>query len=152
VCGELVCEVLTDFPDRFDRTERLLLGTPPVSRRLERHRFHRGRLILKVQGIDDRSSAEELRGSDIDVPLEDAVPLPEGEYYWQQIIGLTVEDAAGRVLGKVVDILRTGANDVYVVSDSRREILVPAIKDVIRLIDLEASCMVVELPPGLSPE
>jgi 16S rRNA processing protein RimM len=152
VQGELVCEVVTDFPDRFERTERLLLGTPPVSRRLERHRFQRGRLILKVEGIDDRSTAEELRGSAVDVLLEDAVPLPDGEYYWQQIIGLTVVDAARHALGRVVEILRTGANDVYVVSDENREILVPAIKDVVRLIDLEAGQMVVDLPPGLTPE
>jgi 16S rRNA processing protein RimM len=130
----------------------LLVGSPPESRRLERFRFHRGRLVLKLEGIDDRSSAEELRGSDVDVLLEDAVPLPDGEYYWQQIIGLAVEDTAGRVLGRVNEILRTGANDVYVVSTAGREILLPAIKDVVRLIDLDGGRMVVDLPLGLAPE
>jgi 16S rRNA processing protein RimM len=140
---------LTDFPDRFARTEQVLLGSSPTTFRLERHRLHRGRLILKLEGIEDRSSAEKLRGAQLEVPVEDATPLPAGEYYWHQVVGLVVEDTRGHPIGTVREILRTGGNDVYVVWDGAREVLLPAIKDVVRTIDLERGLMVVDPLPGL---
>lgn len=147
--GELICAILTDFPERFASTDEVLVGEPPRPFPVERQRIERGRLILKLAGINTRTAAEELRGAMIEVPVEQAVDLPPGTYFWHQIIGLRVEDRGGRDLGRVADILVTGSNDVYVVRDDRRELLIPAISDVVRQIDVEQGRIVVELLPGL---
>jgi 16S rRNA processing protein RimM len=83
------------------------------------------------------------------VPVEEAEPLGEDEYYWYQIIGLQVWTVEGRFLGKVTDILPTGSNDVYVVTGPEGEALVPAIEDVIALIDLEEGRLVVNPLEGM---
>jgi 16S rRNA processing protein RimM len=147
--GELVCSLLTDFPERFKTTEEVLVGQPPEPRRVERHRLERGRVILKLAAIDDRSAAEALRGGLVEVPLEQAVKLPAGSYYWHEIVGLRVEDRQGRLLGQVAEVLPTGSNDVYVVRSTEGELLLPAIKDVVLDIDRERGVMTVELIPGL---
>ena len=147
--GELVCAILTDFPERFESTEEVLVGDPPRPYLVERQRVERGRLVLKLAGVRDRTAAEELRGALIEVPIEQAVELPPETYFWHQIIGLRVVEQGGRELGTVADILATGINDVYIVRDDRRELLLPAIKDVIREIDLEQGRILVELLPGL---
>lgn len=147
--GELVCAILTDFPDRFAATEEVLVGEPPRPVRVERQRLERGRLVLKLAGISTREAAEELRGALIEVSIDQAVALPPETYFWHQIIGLRVVEEGGRELGRVADILVTGSNDVYVVRDDRRELLLPAIKDVVRRVDLDQGRIVVELLPGL---
>jgi 16S rRNA processing protein RimM len=126
-----------------------LLGDGLEPRRVERQRLQGKRVVLKLEGIDDRTTAESLRGALVSVPIEAAVKLPPGEYFWHEIIGLRVEDGAGRPLGRVVEILETGSNDVYVVRSPDRELLLPAIKDVVRGIDRERGTMRVELLPGL---
>jgi 16S rRNA processing protein RimM len=117
---------------------------------MEGFRLHQGRVLLKLEGCDDRTAAEALRGAFVQVPIEEAIPLDEGEYYEHQIVGLAVWTAKGEALGEVVEILYTGANDVYVVRGlDRSEILIPAIAGVILKVDLEAGRLVVELPEGL---
>ena len=109
-----------------------------------------GRLILKLAGIDDREAAEQLRGASLEVPTDQAVELPPGQYFWHQVVGLrAVVESSGRELGRVADILVTGSNDVYVVRKDGRELLLPAIGEVVRAIDLERGEMRVELLPGL---
>lgn len=143
------CTVLTDFPDRFATTVELLVGEPPVARVVESHRLHQNRLLLKLAGVDDRAAAEELRGALLQVPVEAAVELPAGSYYWYQLIGLRVVDESGRELGELVEVLPTGSNDVYVVRGQFGEILLPAIKDVVREVDLAGGRLRVHLLPGL---
>ena len=147
--GELVCAILTDFPERFAATREVLVGDPPRRFRVERHRLEKGRVVLKLAEIRDRTAAEALRGAILEVPVEEAVDLPANTYFWHQIVGLRVVDGSGRDLGTVADILTTGSNDVYVVRGEGRELLLPAIKDVVREIDLDAGRMLVELLPGL---
>ena len=107
-------------------------------------------VYLRLHGLEDRNAAETLRGLEARVPRAEAVRLPEGQFYWDEVIGLHVEDTTGRPLGSVTQILETGANDVYVVQGPRgREILVPAIKDVVRLIDPPAGRMVIDPLPGM---
>jgi 16S rRNA processing protein RimM len=106
--------------------------------------------LLRLQEITDRTTAEQLRGHDIEVPTTQALPLPKGQFYWHEVIGLQVIDATtGRQLGTVKDILETGANDVYVVQGQGKEILVPAIKDIVKTIDPQAGRMLIEPLPGL---
>jgi 16S rRNA processing protein RimM len=161
VRGELKVEILTDDPQRFGLLKEILVGLEdqePVPWVLEGYRLHQGRALLKLRGCDDRVTAETLRGYLLQVRLEDALPLEEGEYFEYQIVGLEVWTAAGEHLGEVMEILHTGANDVYVVQgigpDRRggrgpREILIPALEDVVLEVDLEDGRLVVELPEGL---
>ncbi len=113
-------------------------------------RKHRNRLILRIEGSEDRDTAEGFRGSELLIPTPVAEPLPEGVYYRWQILGLAVKEQSGRHLGTVAEILETGANDVYIVrGEGTQELLLPAIKDVILEVDLEGGQLLVRLPDGL---
>jgi 16S rRNA processing protein RimM len=93
-----------------------------------------------------------LRGQLVQIAREEAVPLQAGQFYEHQIVGLSVVTADGHALGQVVEVLATGANDVYVVLGPRGEILLPARAEVVRAIDLDAGTMTVVLLPGLTPQ
>ena len=154
VRGELRVEVLTDYPGRLGQHAYFYLASPDspeMARRypVEKLRRHKKVLLLKLGGCDDRNGAEELRGQLVQIPTEEAVPLEEGEYYDFQLIGVKVEAESGESLGQVVEVLKTGANDVYVVRGPWGEVLLPVVKDVVLKLDLEARQMVVHLLPGL---
>ena len=108
-------------------------------------------LRLKLAGIDDRELAQQLRNRFLEVPESDLDPLPPGEYYRFQILGLLVRSTDGQELGSVVDVLSAPENDVYVTRGADREILIPAIDDVVQHIDLEAGVIIVDIVPGLLP-
>jgi 16S rRNA processing protein RimM len=147
VHGELRVDPLTDFPDRFDRGRRVwLVGEPHV---VERARFQKDAVLLKLAGIDTRTDAQRVQGKELMLPEAGELPPDEGLYYQHDIIGLRVEDSKGETLGAVADILSTGANDVYVVRGERGELLVPAVEDVVREIDVAAGHIVIDLLPGL---
>jgi 16S rRNA processing protein RimM len=116
---------------------------------VEKLRRHRGVLLLKLAGCDDRNSADELRGMLVQIPIGEAIPLEEGEYYDFQLVGVRVETESGEWLGQVVEVLKTGANDVYVVRGPWGEVLLPAVDDVVLELDLELKRMVVHLLPGM---
>ncbi len=152
--GEVRVEILTDYPEQVDRHEYVYLARPQAPDDVERYalesvRPHKGVLLIKLEGVEDRDAAEELRGMLVEVPLEDAVPLEEGEYYHFQLIGVDVETETGEWLGRVADVIATGAADVFVVRGPRGEILLPAIEDVILELDTEEREMTVQLLPGL---
>jgi 16S rRNA processing protein RimM len=115
-------------------------------------RQHKETLLLKLAGCDDRNEAELLRDMLVQIPVEEAVPLENGEYYDFQIVGVKVETDNGEWLGQVTEVLETGANDVYLVRGPRGEVLLPAITDVVRELDMEARRMVVHLLPGMLAE
>ena len=146
--GELRVQSLTDFPERFEPGERLWLDGREVV--IGRSRWERGRLLLKLAGIDSRDEAEQLRSHELLVSAPRA-DLAEGQYYRHDVIGLSAF-AGDTELGRVVDILETGANDVYVIRSERGELLLPAIGDVIKDVDLERRRILVELLPGLEFE
>ena len=154
VRGELRVVLLTDYPGRLGQHAYFYLASPDspeIVRRypVEKLRRHKKVLLLKLGGCDDRNGAEELRGQLVQIPTEEAVPLEEGEYYDFQLIGVKVEAESGESLGQVVEVLKTGANDVYIVRGSWGEVLLPAVKDVVLKLDIEARQMVVNLLPGL---
>ena len=155
--GELRVEIVTGYPERLGQHTDLYLASPArpeAARRypVEAMRWHRGVLLLKLGGCDDRNTADELRGMLVQVPIEEAVPLEEDEYYHFQIIGMQVETESGESLGQVVDVLETGANDVYVVRGPRGEVLLPAVDEVVIELDLGSRRMVVRLLPGMGAE
>lgn len=150
VRGELKVEILTEDPARFEQLEAVYVGPQFVSYRLEGARLHRGVVLLKLAGCDDRNAAEGLRDLLVQVAMEDALPLEEGEYWVHQIVGLEVWTTEGDLLGLVQEVLETAANDAYVVRDrSGREVLIPALRSVVLEIDLAAGRMLVELLEGL---
>jgi 16S rRNA processing protein RimM len=120
-----------------------------VPYRIESYRWHKKNILVTLSGVTDRSLAEQLQGQFVQVPIEEAVPLPEGEYYLYQLIGLEVITTDGEYLGTVVDILETGANDVYVVEAKGRQILVPNISEVVQAIDPVNRRIEVKLIDGL---
>jgi len=149
--GELKCRIVTDFPTRrFKRGTSVTIG--PTPHIIQAARVQGATVLLKLQDIDDRDVAAALRGAEIVVPTDDAVSLPKGQFYWHQVIGLRVEDVTSHEpLGEVTDIIETGANDVYIVRGQRGEILVPAIKEVVKHIDPAAGHMLIQPLPGMLP-
>ena len=104
---------------------------------------------MEMEGIEKIEEVEALVGCLVLVPEARLSALPEGEYYWQQLIGVEVITEEGRPVGKLKRIFPTGSNDVYVCSEGENEILLPAIEEVVRKIDLQKGMMVVRLPKGL---
>ncbi|MDY6875151.1 MAG: ribosome maturation factor RimM [Chloroflexota bacterium] len=154
VRGELRVGILTDYPERLGQHTCFYLASPDSAEMarcypVEKLRRHKKILLLKLEGCDDRNAAEELGGQLVQIPIEEAVPLEEGEYYYFQLIGVRVETESGESLGRVVEVLETGANDVYIVRGPRGEVLLPAVEDVVLKLDLEARQMVVHLLPGM---
>ncbi len=149
--GEISVIVLTEFPDRFATTEWVYLGTEfeAEAYRLESYRWHKDKILLTLAGVTNRTQAEQLRGQFVQVPLAEAMPLPEDSYYHYQLIGLQVITTTDQILGPLVNILETGANDVYVVDHAGQELLLPAIPDVVQSIDLNQGQIVVKLLEGL---
>lgn len=154
VRGEVRVVPRTDFPERFRGLKRVFVrrsrNAAPEERKVERTRFHKGFVIVKFEGIDDRDEAEALRRALLQVAPDEVHPLPEGHYYVFEIVGLQVIEEDGREIGVVKDVLFTGANDVYIVQKSDgSELLLPAVEDVVRRIDVDAGRMEVRLLPGL---
>ncbi len=145
VRGEVKLQPLTDFPHRFAETESLLLadGTRMI---LESARLQRDTVLAKFKGMDTPEAWIPFRRQELFITEDALMPLPAGQYYIHQIIGLEVVDESGAVQGTVGDVLQTGSNDVYVVKTSDgKEILLPAIDTVVKRIDVPAGRMVVVL-------
>lgn len=142
-------EILTGYPERLSQHPVFYLGPQAKPYPVEDVRFHQGAALIKLAGCDDRNTAETLRGMLVQIPLEDAVPLEEGEYYYFQLVGVEVFTDQGEPLGRVVEVMETGANDVYIVRGPRGEVLIPAVEDVVRELDLTARRMVITPLPGL---
>ncbi len=143
--GEVRVAPLTDFPDRF-KTLRQAYLEDGGSVEVEWTRRHKHFIIAKFKGIESRDAADRIKNKLLYVDRKDAAPLAEGEYYSFDIIGLEVFDTAGKALGKVTDILKTGSNDVYVALSSEGvQTLIPALKKVVTDIDLEKGTMTVRL-------
>lgn len=156
--GELRIEVLTAYPERIASNSTVYIGRDPqnagiaTAYEVQRARKHQQYLILQLVGVPDRNAADLLRQQYVMVPLENAVPLEDDEFYLFQAIGLAVYTDTGEHLGQVVELIETGANDVYVVHGPRGEVLLPAIDECVLTIDIDAGTMTVRLMDGLLPD
>jgi 16S rRNA processing protein RimM len=146
--GELKLELLTDLSSIFEPGFDVFIGEDRTPATIERFNDHSGGR-LKLAGIDSRERAELLRGETIYCEVERAVGLLDGRYFEFQIIGLQVVTTENEILGSVVEIIETGANDVYVVRNESAEILLPATREIVLNIDLDSNTMTVNLIPGL---
>lgn len=145
VRGDVRVAILSDFPDRFLELKTVFLADG-AQLTVESARFHKQFVLLKFRGLDTMNDVERLRGKLIQVAREDAVVLPEGHYYFFDIIGLDVYTVAGERLGTITEILQTGSNDVYVAQlPGQKPVLIPALKQVVRQIDLPGKKMLVQL-------
>ena len=152
--GEVACDLLTDFPERFDRLEELIAVFPGGRRErleLEGHWLHGGRVVLKLRGFDTPEAAAALAGCELAVPESEAVELEEGEFYDWQLEGCRVETVGGMPLGTVREVLHTGGEaPVLVIRDEReRENLVPLAESICVEIDVDAKLIRVDAPEGL---
>ena len=185
VKGEMKVNIMTEFPDRFNKLEAVILAPfksiapadvpanslnpgmvrpapvregetfrppkEPTPFDIEFTRLHKGQLLLKVQGVDDLESAQALRGYWLLVPTEQARKLPRGAYYLYQVVGLDVYTTKGDLVGKVEDVITSTANDVYVVrgpgvNDPTGELLVPAVKQVVKKLDVAGGKVLIAPP------
>jgi 16S rRNA processing protein RimM len=147
--GHVKVRSLSDDPDRFATGRTVHFDGRPA--RIMSSREAGSALVIKFDIVVDRTHAEKMRGVKLTVLPEEIEPLPPGSYYHYQLIGMEVHDEAGSRLGDIVEVIFTGANDVYVVRDGKRETLVPSLADVILSVDtdLDRNNMVVRLPEGL---
>jgi 16S rRNA processing protein RimM len=153
VHGEVVAEIYTDFPERISPKKTLYLGEKHVKMIISSQRQHNEGLLLGFEGISTPEQAGLYRNQILSIAKSEASGLGAGEYYYHELLDLDVVDETGVLLGKLTEILETGANDVYVVSaDSGCELLLPAIPEVVLDVDLETKRMKVKLLPGLVDE
>ena len=152
VRGEVKVYPTTDDAERFLELEEIWLdtGKERLPLKIQNVKFFKNMVILKFEGYDDINAVQAWRQKDLLVTREQAVELQEDEYIIGDLIGLHVEDEEGNALGVLRDVLETGANDVYLVSrPGEKDLMLPAIKDCIREVDLESGIMRVRVLPGL---
>ena len=151
VRGEIKVFPTTDDPRRFRKLKEVIMRTAEGDITLEvaSTRVQKQMILMRFRGIDNINDIEKYKGSGLFVHRKDAIPLGEDEYYIADLIGLSVKNEEGVLLGKITEVLKTGSNDVYVVTSADREWLFPAIPDCVRQVDLEAGVMTVHVMDGL---
>jgi 16S rRNA processing protein RimM len=151
--GEVVADLLTDFPDRFAGLTSIIAVAKDGIRRslqIEEHWFHGKRLVLKFAGFDRIEEARELVGCDLAVPSEERVELPADSFYDWELIGCRVETIAGQFVGQVREVVRLGGAELLSVLDqSDRDRLIPMASEFIVLIDKEKKLIRIDPPEGL---
>ena len=148
--GEVRMTVLTDFPDLIEIGQKVYVGQNYQAYKIKSLRWHGGDLLVSLEDMLDRTAVEIFRNIMIYMKSEDMPAPPEGEYYLHQLVGIDVVTDQGKNLGRLKEVILTGANDVYLVgSPEEKEILLPAIEEVILEINLEDRIMLVHIIPGL---
>jgi 16S rRNA processing protein RimM len=150
--GEVVAEILTDFPKRFEELIEVT-GVKPDGERLdlkiEENWFQQDRIVLKFTGYDSVEAAEELRNAEICVPEDEAVELETDEFYDWQLVGCRVETMDGTPVGTVTNVMRTGPNELLVVADENKEHLIPFAAAICVEVDIEGKLVRIDAPEGL---
>ena len=152
VRGEVKVFPTTDDANRFKKLKKVILDTGKEQLDLEitQVKFFKNLVILKFKGIDNINDIEKYKGKSLYVTRENAVKLKKNEYVIAGLIGIKAVSEDGTELGKITDVLQTGANDVYVVQqEDGQEVLIPAIRDCVLNVDLEAGIMTLHLLDGL---
>lgn len=153
--GEVKVFPTTDNPERFKKIKQIILhtGKEELELEIEGVKFFKQFAILKFKGIDNINDIEKYKGKELYVTRENAQRLGRNEYFVADLLGVTVTADTGKTLGILKDVIETGANDVYVVEmEDKKELLIPAIKQCILNVDVEAGEMQVHLLDGLLDE
>lgn len=158
VGGEVFVETLSDVPGRLEAGSELRVeapaspagaAAPPPVLRVAASRPHRGGMLVRFAGVDDRSAAAALRGVELTVARDEVPPAPAGTYYHFELIGCRCRDLRDGDLGEVVELVEDGGGLLLVVDDGRRRVPIPFVREYLRDVDVEAGRIEVELPPGL---
>lgn len=153
VGGEIQMDIMTDFPERLRRGITLFIGEEHMPLRIQRARWHNTVLLVHFEGYTSPEQVGELRNLFVYVSAGDRPPLPEGEYYHHELVGLQVRLESGEPLGVVEQILETGANDVLVLRHpDGKEILVPYHDEFVISVSLPDQTIVIRLIPGILEE
>ncbi|MCK4257544.1 MAG: 16S rRNA processing protein RimM [Halanaerobiales bacterium] len=153
--GEVKCLILSDFPERFLELERVFLEKEDDIKRMQVENvwFNKSLAIVKFVEVSTLKQAQDLKDYYIKIPASEAIDLPEGHYFLHEIIGMDVYTDTDEYLGRLEDIITTGSHDIYVVyvstPEGKKEVLLPAIHDVVKEIDVEGKKMIVHLLEGL---
>ncbi|MFM8322448.1 MAG: ribosome maturation factor RimM [Chloroflexota bacterium] len=148
--GEMLMDVITDFPERLKAGLEVYAGEEHRPLHIRSTRPHGQGMLIAFDAFDTPEGVGTLRNLYLYVPTGSRPPLPEGEYYHHQLLGLAVVTDEGQALGELIEIMTTPANDVYVVRrESGADVLLPAIEPVVLAVDLEKGEMRVHLLPGL---
>jgi 16S rRNA processing protein RimM len=150
--GEVVAEILTDFPDRFESLDTVSLvkgGSEPLDLKIEKFWFQSGRIVLKFAGYDTVESGETLRDREVCIPETDVVDLESDEYFDWQLEGCRVETIDGTVIGKVRELMRTGGTELLVIDGDAKEYLVPFAESICVEVDIENELIRIDPPEGL---
>ena len=150
--GELVADILTDFPERFGALKTVTALLPDGARRelkIERFFFQKGRIVFTFAGVDSIEKAEVLRGAEICVPESEAIALEEDEFFDWELAGCEVETIEGEKIGRVKELMRTGGTEILVVEGAEKEYLIPFAETICTEVDVENKLIRVDLPEGL---
>lgn len=151
VKGEVVVEVLSDVPGRFEKGSRVMgvrEGAPSLSLRVATSRPHKGGSVVRFEGYEDRDRAEELRGLDLEVPRAEVPKAPAGTYYQYELLGCLCRNE-GEELGRVVEVREDGGGVMLIVEGDGRRVPVPFVREFLREVDVEAGRIELSLPEGL---
>ena len=151
--GEVVADLLTDFPERFDNLKSVVgVSTGGVRRSLqiEEHWFHGSRIVFKFAGYETIDAAKELVGYELAVPSSERVELPKGSFYEWELVGCRVETIEGKTIGQVREVMQTGGVGILVVNnDAGQEAVIPMAQDICVEIDIDKKLIRVDPPEGL---
>jgi len=152
VHGEVKIFPLTDYPERFQTLEEVMIQTK--EEQLLRYRLSQVRLrppfvFVVFEGIDCREDVDEIRGGLVQIPESERISLPKGEYFQSDLIGLEVYHDDDVYLGTITEVIETGANDLFVIKGGKREVLIPALRRIVKRIDLKQNRMEIDPPEGL---
>ena len=151
IAGEVSVEPVSDIAERFRGLTRVLVrrGGEVSEVGVASARNKGGEVLLRLEGIGDRTAAEDLAGAELGVRRRDVWPLPGGTYYVFELVGSKVVGSGGRDIGVVEDVLRMPANDVFVVRTARGEVLIPVTRNVVKRIDAAGCVVEIEELDGL---
>ena len=145
--GKLKVRTETDCPQRFTPRSQVYIDRQLMT--IDSAEWHKGKLAIKLNTVDSIEDAQKLRGKPVQIHHSQIHPLPEGQYYHFQLIGLEVRTDGGELLGNITGILTAESNDNYIVRGAKGEILIPVIEDVIKSVDLDKGTIVIEPIEGL---
>ncbi len=150
--GELVADLLTDFPERFEGLEDVTAVMPSGDRRelkIEDFWFQKERIVLKFAGFDSVEAAESLRNAEICISETEIVELSEDEFFDWQLEGCEAETAGGQKIGTVKELMRTGGTEILIVTGDEKEYMIPFAASICVEVDIENKRIVVDPPEGL---
>lgn len=153
--GELVADLLTDFPERFDELEKVILKKPDgttVGLKIKDFWFQKGRIVLKFDGVDSIEAAQPYINCEVCVPESEIIALDTDEFYHWELEGCAVETLEGEMLGRVRELMRTGGTEILVVAredDPKKDYLIPFAAEICTDVDIENKSIRINPPEGL---